>query len=419
MERALLVIVKFDSDKDVRQSQEAAKELIDLATTSHAEVIDQIICHRDKPTANLYIGSGKAEEIALTCQEKEIATVIFNDDLSGTQQKNLEGIIKCKIIDRTQLILDIFAQHAHSPEGKMQVELAQMEYLFPRLTGKGIMLSNLGGGIGTRGPGETKLEVDRRKIRRRIMKLKKDLGSVIKRRQIVRKKREKSFIPTVALIGYTNAGKSTLLNSLTHSEQQTRESLFTTLDPVSRMFTLPNNHKIIFSDTVGFLHRLPHHLIEAFKATLEEVKESDLLVHILDISHPQAYERTEAVYKVLEQLESKEKPMITALNKIDRLEDKGWLERYRQDFPNSVAISALRQENLEELIDKIMECLPQMNSLLRVIIPHEYMHLVNLIYEEGEVKKVDYTEKGVYIEVYLPYITANKILSYDKVKEVF
>ena len=290
MEKALLVTIKIESEKNNWPLEDTAYELEELASASGAEVMNNITCICDKPTPNFFIGRGKCEEIAFLCQAENIDMVIFSHDLSGTQQRNLEEVIGCKTIDRTQLILDIFARQAKSPEGKMQVELAQLEYLMPRLVGKGVMLSRLGGGIGTRGPGEQKLEVDRRKIRKRIDKLKDELKHLMLHRQRLRKKRQENSVPAVALVGYTNAGKSTLINALTGTSQYVQDSLFTTLDPASKGMHLANGERIVISDTVGFLQNLPHNLIEAFKATLEEVVEADLLIHVLDVAHPAIYE---------------------------------------------------------------------------------------------------------------------------------
>jgi len=280
MERCLLVTIELRTEKDSWPKQDVARELEELVKTANGQAIEQIFCLRDRPTPDLFIGKGKVEEIALLSQDEDIDTVIFSHDLSGTQQRNLEEIIGKKTIDRTQLILDIFSHHAHSPEGNMQVELAQLEYLLPRLVGKGIMLSRLGGGIGTRGPGEQKLEVDRRRIRNKITKLKQDLEHLTNHRRIIRKKRKEEAIPCLALVGYTNAGKSTLLNALTNAGQYVKDSLFTTLDPLSRRMNLPSGAKVVISDTVGFLHNLPHHLIDAFHATLEEAVEADLLIQM-------------------------------------------------------------------------------------------------------------------------------------------
>jgi GTP-binding protein HflX len=415
MERAILVGVDF-KNKHFRKSntEDSIQELEELTKTAGAEVLDKIICSRQEPTPGMFIGKGKAEKLAMISQADMVDTIIFDDDLTGTQQRNLEEIIKKKTIDRTQLILDIFARHAKSQEGKIQVELAQLEYLLPRLTGKGIMLSRLGAGIGTRGPGEQKLEVDRRRIRKRINKLKKDLADLSRHRRNVRKKRKERNIPTVALVGYTNAGKSTLLNTLTSAQQEVRDSLFTTLDSLARSITLSNNQRIVISDTVGFLNRLPHHLIEAFKATLEEIRESDLLLHVLDISHMRCYEHTQAVYEVLKQLQSDGKPIITVLNKLDKLTDRGWIEKLKRDFPNSVAISALKRENISELLKKIEDELSSLVTVLELVIPINRMDLVDRIYREGEVYNINYTAEGVHIHVSLPVVTAKKLKYYHK-----
>ena len=409
----MLVTIKLDSEKDNWEIEDIAHELEELTATSGAGVIDNIICLRDKPTPNLFIGKGKTEEIAALCQEEAANTVIFSRDLSGTQQRNLEEIIGKKIIDRTQLILDIFARHAKSPEGKMQVELAQLQYLMPRLVGKGIVLSRLGGGIGTRGPGEQKLEVDRRRIRKRIDKLKEDLRHLSLHRQTIRKKRKENATPSVALVGYTNAGKSTLLNALTHAGQIVDDSLFTTLDPLSKSLVLPNGEHIVISDTVGFLHNLPHHLIEAFKATLEEVVEADLLIHVLDVSHPRVYEHSQAVFEVLKELEADKKPIITALNKVDLLDDKIWLERLKYDFINPVPISAKLKQNLDLLSREIQEHFAGKMNYLELMIPHSRMDLIDLFYREGKVMEIKYLQRGVKVKLNLPRVLSQKLL-YNK-----
>lgn len=418
MERALLVTIKLRTEKDNWRLEDAALELEELASTCGVEVADNISCIREKPTPNFFIGKGKTEEIALVSQEEAIETVIFSHDLSGTQQRNLEEIIGKKTIDRTQLILDIFARHARSPEGKMQVELAQLQYLLPRLAGKGIMLSGLGGGIGTRGPGEQKLETDRRRIRKRIDRLKDDLRHLSLHRQTMRKKRIENALPTAVLVGYTNAGKSTLLNALTNAGQIISSGLFTTLDPLFKSLQLPNGENIVISDTVGFLYNLPHHLIEAFKATLEEVVQADLLIHVLDVAQPRVYEHAKSVFEVLKKLKAEDKPMITALNKIDLADDKMWLEKLKEDFENCVAISAKLKQNLDLLLRKIQESFTERMVHLEIIIPHSRMDLVDLFYREGKVQEIKYTQKGIRINLNLPKILYQKLLHSKEIEVI-
>jgi len=418
MERALLVTIKLNSKKDNWRLEDVAEELEELTESTGAEVTDNITCLCDKPTPNFFIGRGKVEEIALLADEENTDTVIFSHDLSGTQQRNLEEVIGKKTIDRTQLILDIFARHAKSPEGKTQVELAQLQYLTPRLVGKGIILSRLGGGIGTRGPGEQKLEVDRRQISKRIDKLKDDLKHFRLHRLTISKKRKERAIPTVALIGYTNAGKSTLLNALTDAGQVVSDSLFTTLDPLHKSFVLPNGEHIVISDTVGFLHNLPHHLIEAFKATLEEVQETDLLIHVLDVNHPRVYEHNLAVFNVLKELEVDKKPVITALNKIDLLEDKSWLERLKSDFPNSIAISAKFKENFDSFLEKIQGNFVNRMVHAEFLIVHSRMDLVDLCYREGKVEEIKYLQKGIKIKINLPKTLYHKLLHTRGIEQI-
>lgn len=408
MEKAILVVVDWYGT-DSWSVEDTSGELALLAKSSGAKIVETITCKRDKPTPDYLIGKGKVEEIAALSLKNKAEVIIFNDNLSSTQQRNLENIIDTKSIDRTQLILDIFARQAKSQEGKIQVELAQLEYLLPRLVGKGVILSRLGGGIGTRGPGEQKLEVDRRRIRKRISKLKDELEALRQRRQALREKRKSHDLPTVALVGYTNAGKSTLLNALTDAKQPVQDELFTTLDPLIRRLTLPNNQTILLSDTVGFLHNLPHNLIEAFKATLEEVSEADLLLHVLDISHPLAYEQNLAVFEVLKEIGIKDKPVLTALNKIDKLLDKSIAEALTQKYQESVAISALKKENLDKLTDKLSSLLLNWVSSVELLIPHNKMALLDLIYKEGNVLKTQYNEKGVQVKAQIPLALKKKL----------
>lgn len=411
MEKALLVSVQVKTDKGHWRIEDISSELEELVSSTSVEITSNIICICDKPTANYLIGKGKVEEISAIANDEKVDTVIFSHDLSGTQQRNLERAIGKKTIDRTQLILDIFAQRARSPEGKMQVELAQLQYLLPRLIGRGIIFSNLGGGIGTRGPGETKLEVDRRQIRRKVDKLKEDLNNFRLHRLTTHKRRKSNNLPSVVLVGYTSAGKSTLLNRLTDSSQPTSEKLFTTLDPLSKSLSLPNGQNIIISDTVGFLHDLPHHLVEAFKATLEEVVDADLLIHVLDVSDHRLYQHNQAVLEVLEELGSGDKPMLTALNKVDLAADRGWLNVTQKDFSDSVLLSAKTGENMEALIAKVSQYFSGLLLNIKVIIPHSRMELVDFFYRRAKINKIDYLDTGVRVE-----LSIAKGL-YDKISE--
>lgn len=407
MEKAILVTVDLRK-KTGWDPEDMAQELRELARSAGVLVKEDMVCRRDKISSAYFIGKGKAEEIAIISQKNNLDAVIFNNDLSGSQQKNLEDIIGIKTIDRTQLILDIFARRAKSNEGKVQVELAQLLYLMPRLVGKGIMLSRLGGGIGTRGPGETKLEIDRRRIRERIAKLKRDLERLTLQRRMRGKSRQKIPIPSIAIIGYTNAGKSTLLNSLTESRVIVGDRLFSTLDPTIRQFALPNNQRILFADTVGFLHDLPHHLIESFKATLEEVVDADVLLHVLDAAHPKVNQQSEAVYKVLEELGVRGKPVITVLNKIDKMDETAVL-RINRIFENSIAISALYKQNFQELIDRIALQLSDLVDVAEFKIPQARMDILKMIYERGHVLSKDYQGQNIIIRAQMPIKVKEKV----------
>jgi GTP-binding protein HflX len=341
-ERALLIGLekKGVSKWDLRDSLD---ELRELANSAGAEVVDTVTQKLPKPTAPYYIGRGKAESIKESCQDQRVTSVIFDDELSPAQGRNLENLFARKVLDRTQLILDIFAQRARSREGRLQIELAQLQYLLPRLTRMWHHLSRQTGGIGTRGPGETQLEVDRRRVQERIARLERELEAVRKTRAIQREGRKRRQWPVAAVVGYTNAGKSTLLNLLTGADVVTEDKLFATLDPTTRSFVLPNKQRVLLTDTVGFLRKLPHTLIESFKATLEEVREADLLLHVADLSHPRLDEQMAAVDAVTKELDAYGKQTLIVFNKIDNLPNRELAESYLKRFSGSVAISARRR----------------------------------------------------------------------------
>ena len=407
-EKVLVVVVEIRQKVIPWSAEDIRREMEELVFASGGEFVDSIVCRIDKPTASSLIGQGKVEEIANFCMNNPIDTVIFSQDLKGSQQRNLEEVIKKKTIDRTQLILDIFAKRATSPEGKMQVELAQLEYLLPRLVGQGIELSRLGGGIGTSGPGETKLEVDRRRIAVRIALLRSGLKEVATDAALKRKKRKDQGVPLVSLVGYTNAGKSTLLNTLTDAHQVTKDGLFTTLDSLSRQLTLSNHQKIVLSDTVGFMHELPHHLIAAFRATLEEVQEADLLLHVLDVSHPQFRQYYDSVIDVLKELRAFDKPTIYVLNKIDKLEDVHWLKNFQENFDHCVSISAKTGKNIDGLLTKISELLSPGFVEINVEVPIARMDLVHLAHKEGEVLSIKYYNDRINIRASVPISLVGK-----------
>jgi len=342
------------------EAEESLEELAQLAVSAGAESAFRVLQERSVPDPRTLIGRGKAEDIRELCEEG-VDLVIFDEDLTGSQQRNLEATLQRKVIDRTGLILDIFAQRARSREGKLQVELAQLKYLLPRLTGHGADLSRLGGGIGTRGPGETQLEVDRRRIRRRIIKIEEELEKVQRHRALLRRRRQKQALPTAALVGYTNAGKSSLLNALTHAKLPVADKFFVTLDPTLRKVILPGGRAVLLSDTVGFIKKLPHQLVAAFKATLEEVRASDLLLHVIDIAHPQWQDQEQAVTAVLEELGMAIKPLISLYNKVDKLphpEAIAFLSRR----PRSVVTSANTGAGLSELKTVIAEMLESLEE---------------------------------------------------------
>lgn len=398
-EKALLIGLEHEGmDKwDLKESME---ELAQLAHSAGAEVVGQVTQRLQQPTAPFYIGKGKAEHVAAQCQAESVTSVIFDDELSPAQGRNLEKLTSRKVLDRTQLILDIFAQRARSREGRLQIELAQLQYLLPRLTGMWNHLSRQTGGIGTRGPGETQLEVDRRRIQERIARLERDLAEVRKHRSIQREGRRRHHWPVAALVGYTNSGKSTLLNQLTGAEVLAEDKLFATLDPTTRQLMLPNNQKMLLTDTVGFIKKLPHTLIESFKATLEEVREADLLIHVVDLSHPHFSEQMAAVDTVLRELEAHGKQTITVFNKVDLVENPNRAQL--RDLPASVAISARHRTGLEQLLEELQNQLAAWRLRASYSIPSAHSALIAEIHRVGHVLEIKYEGDRAIIRAHVP-----------------
>lgn len=382
--------------------EESLGELELLLITAGGEVAAKIIQAREKPHSRIFIGPGKAKEIKDLAQRQNIGLIVFDSELTPSQQYNLEDIIDQRVIDRTALILDIFAQHAHSKEGKLQVELAQLNYLLPRIIGKGIELSRMGGGIGTRrGPGEQKLEVDRRRIRKRIQHLRSELNHVRQNRKVQRKKRKKAAVFGISLVGYTNAGKSTLLNSLTDAHVFVEDQLFATLDSTTRKLELPSNQQVVVSDTVGFIKKLPHQLVASFRSTLDEVREADLLLHVIDASHPQMKEQTESVEIVLEEIGAAEKPRLSVFNKIDAA-SKEQINRLRKRYQDGIFISAFKGLGIDELVNKIDDIATASMTRIELVISYTRGDLVEKIHRLGRVVSEKHSPQGTKIIAEIP-----------------
>ena len=410
-ERALLIGLEKEgvSKWDLHDSLD---ELRELANSAGAEVVDTVTQKLQKPTAPYYIGRGKAELIKESCQDQQVTSVIFDDELSPAQGRNLENLFARKVLDRTQLILDIFAQRARSREGRLQIELAQLQYLLPRLTRMWHHLSRQTGGIGTRGPGETQLEVDRRRVQERIARLERELDSVRKTRAIQRQGRKRHQWPVAAVVGYTNAGKSTLLNLLTGADVVAEDKLFATLDPTTRSFVLPNKQRVLLTDTVGFLRKLPHTLIESFKATLEEVSEADLLIHIADLSHSRVDEQMEAVDRVIKELDAYGKQTLIVFNKIDNLANREVVDSYLKRFSGSVAISARTGEGVNQLVQALEGALSSWRLRSRFRIPANESALIAEIHRVGHVLELRYEDNDALIVAHVPPDLAQKLQRY-------
>lgn len=382
--------------------RDSLDELRELANSAGAEVVNTVTQKLPKPTAPYYIGRGKAELIKASFKDQHVTSVIFDDELSPAQGRNLENLLSRKVLDRTQLILDIFAQRARSREGRLQIELAQLQYLLPRLTRMWNHLSRQTGGIGTRGPGETQLEVDRRRVQERIARLERELEGVRKVRSVQRQGRKRHQWPVAAVVGYTNAGKSTLLNLLTGADVIAENRLFATLDPTTRNLTLPNRQRLLLTDTVGFLRKLPHTLIESFKATLEEVSEADLLIHVVDLSHPRVDEHIEAVNSVTKELGASGKQTLMVFNKIDALENQELVEVYQRRFFHSVAISARTGAGLATLVQALEDELSSWRLRSRFRVPLSEAGLIAEIHRIGHVLELRYEGEFALLVAHVP-----------------
>ncbi|MCK4533478.1 GTPase HflX [bacterium] len=409
-ERVILIGVLLPHKK---QSflEDCLEELSSLCTTAGAEVVDCYIQKRREINSAYFIGRGKILQIQKeNIINGKINTIVFDDELSPAQQRNLEEITGVKVIDRTRLILDIFAKRAHSKEGKLQVELAQLTYLLPRLAGKGTSLSQQAGGIGTKGPGEKKLEIDRRRIKTRLFILKKEIKKIKNHRTIQRERRKQIPLPMVTLIGYTNTGKSTLFNNLTNASNFVENKLFATLDPTIRQITLPNGQKALLSDTVGFIRKLPHQLITAFRATLEEVSQADILLHVIDSSHKDREEQIRATYQVLSELGVKNKEIIKVYNKIDLLSTT---EKQREsNREKGVFISALKNEGITFLLNAISNLLEKELVKVTMVVPSYENSIISKIFEKGIVLRKEYNEDKLALEIKLPKKYAEKFKDY-------
>jgi len=399
-EIAVLVAIQLPGDSDDDTSDSLA-ELGALASTAGAEVSVSITQKRNRYEPATALGKGKLSEIERAIRSTGAQLAIFNNDLTVTQQERLQSLLDIKVIDRTALILDIFAQHAHTSEGRTQVELAQLNYLLHRIRGKGIELSRLGGGIGTKGPGETKLEVDRRRIRGRMRRLEKDLTQMESVRDTQRKQRRRAGLPSICLIGYTNSGKSSLLNRLTGANVLVEDQLFSTLDSTTRRLLLPDGQKVVVSDTVGFIRKLPHELIAAFHSTLEVVREADLLIHVVDATADQTIaEHMKAVNEALSDLEAAEIPVITAFNKVDLLES-GQADYIKRGYPDALYVSALTVEGINALMEKMGKRLSGLKSVT-LLVPVAKGDVLSALYRDGFVMNSEVEDECISVTVNLP-----------------
>lgn len=396
-ERVILIGVSVNDDEDTK---ECLDELEELVKTAGATTIAKVIQNREKVHPGTYLGKGKIEEVKEMIARLDATGVVCDDELTPAQLKNLEDLLDAKVMDRTMVILDIFAQRASTKEGKIQVELAQLKYRSTRLVGMRDSLSRLGGGIGTKGPGEKKLEIDRRLIRDRISQLNKELEEVRRSREVTRELRSRNPIPVVAIVGYTNAGKSTLLNHLTNAGVLEEDKLFATLDPTTRNLELESGTQVLFTDTVGFIRKLPHHLIEAFKSTLEEAKYADYILHVVDSSNPVAHKQMHIVYETLDDLNVKDKTIITAFNKQDKLVDPLIIKDCKADY--TVKISAKTHYGIDELLQLIEKLIQEQNVFVETVVPYGDAGKIQSIRKFGTLLEEEYREEGIFIKAYVP-----------------
>lgn len=403
-ERVLLVGVQTNQNDDTQQS---LKELQELAETAGAVTVGKIIQNRDNIHPGNYVGTGKVEEIKEMLYTLDATGIICDDELSPAQLNNLESELQCKVMDRTLVILDIFAKRATTSEGKLQVELAQLKYRSARLIGLGNSLSRLGGGIGTKGPGEKKLEMDRRLIRTRIAQLKQELSDMRRHREVIRGQRSKGHNKIAAIVGYTNAGKSTLLNVLTGASVLEEDQLFATLDPTTRMLELPGKQQLLLTDTVGFIRKLPHHLIEAFKSTLEEAKFADIIIHVVDASNPYMEDQMHVVYETLSQLAVEGKKIITLFNKQDKVENPEILKDFKADY--TLPISAKVGVGLDKLKATLEQILLEQQVYVERVYQYDQASLIQLIREYGQVEEEEYLPEGISVKAYVPMEIYNRI----------